>query len=79
MTATETTWTASKDGRGLTTYHATLTDGRRVTIRSTGQRNGRVLGGAWIATTGWGADQVTVASAGTLRACKQYAEQAAAR
>lgn len=70
------TWRPEVGAFGTRTYVATLPDGRRVTIRPTGQRNGRVLGGAWRASTGWGRDAVTLASRGTLRDCKAAVERA---
>lgn len=49
-------------------YVTTLPDGRRVRIRKTGQRNGRMLGGAWTATVGWPGQDI--ARGGTLTSVK---------
>lgn len=77
MPTTKTTliWTRDAITR---TYHSTLPDGRYVTVRATGQRNGRSFGGAWRASTGWGADAKDIASGGTLAACKASVERIAA-
>jgi hypothetical protein len=82
------TYIKSKSGWGTTEYRTTLPDGRQVTIAATGQRNGRNLGGAWAATY-WptgdepnpnpsGRGPVTIATGGTLAACKEALSQIAA-
>lgn len=60
-------------------YSTRMPNGDRVTIRATGQRNGRTLGGAWRATTGFGRDSVDVARGGTLTTCKAAVQQIADR
>lgn len=77
MTTTHTTtltWKRSKDGWGCMAYSTVLADGRRVTIRATGARNGRMLGLAFQATSPDGSSTRTVASSGTLHGCKAAVE-----